>query len=218
LRGRASQGSVETQFVEDPTTSRQAFTYSFVVRWEGARARLRGRGARSRAVPRRQVRLLKPINPRLCRFLVTRNDRTDLFFPPNSIDRVPLSPDFQLPKTRCMLANGTEEGAPIETFPKFSPGGVIGPVNSLALKFPLCGDLYFFRRGTALKFSGEIDAGLVRILECQSGAPLDQNDYVMVPLWQADCTQVPRQPGYEQGTGLGDRAQLQDISPRDVGT
>jgi hypothetical protein len=46
----------------------------------------------------------------------------------------------------------------------FARNGAMMPVkNSMESKLPLCGDLFYFRKGTLLHFSGNLDAGTAKV-------------------------------------------------------
>jgi len=134
------------------------------------------------------ARLLKPINPRLCRWQLVLNHRTDTYINENDIRRFPLTSQYGLPTVRCML-NSKTPGVPVTQYPLFSRTGAIMPTRNSALqKLPLCGDLFYFRTNTLLHFSGACEDGMVKILECQSGTERDSQNYVMNSLFQVNCT------------------------------
>eukprot|EP01006_Ploeotia_vitrea_P034454 TRINITY_DN65758_c0_g1_i1.p1 TRINITY_DN65758_c0_g1~~TRINITY_DN65758_c0_g1_i1.p1 ORF type:complete len:265 (-),score=89.97 TRINITY_DN65758_c0_g1_i1:159-929(-) len=165
------EGKVSTQLVRDVVSQNAAYTFEF------------------------KARLKDPINPRLCRYLVVRNDRSDLYFPSDDLKRKPLSKDYHMPEVRCML-NSEDSGPPVGQYPQFGRGGSLANPNSLSAAQPLCGHPFYFERYQLLRWTGTIPHGVIRILECQSGLPKDASDWVMVPLWQANCTGEVKWPGY----------------------
>ena len=58
----------------------------------------------------------EPVNPRLCHWLLVKNEREDVHVPANDITRYPLNEQNGLPRTRCML-NPKTPGAPLGQFP-----------------------------------------------------------------------------------------------------
>jgi len=158
---------VQTLLTSDPVQSVRVYTFKFV------------------------GRLMKALNPRLCRWVVTENKEMKLWFPENDITRKSLAKENGLPSVTCMMDEKTP-GVTVSLYPKFARSGVIMPsANSAAQGLPLCGDLFWFRKRTLLMFDGVVEAGTIKILECQSGEEKDINDYVMFPLFQANCTATP---------------------------
>jgi len=165
-------GHSKDQLITDPVNERKSYEFSLT------------------------SRLVKPINPRLCRWLVSRNDRTDAYFPDNSVERFPLTPEHGLPKVRCMI-NPNTPGLPVTQFPMFTRNGALLPFRNAAIKkLPLCGDMFYFRAGTLLHFNGVVEAGTIKILECQAGTEQDSQDWVMHALFTVDCSGEIPSPTY----------------------
>lgn len=147
------------------------------------------------------VRLLKPINPRLCRWRGVENEDEGLWFNDDAFDRKALTVNNGFPAVRCMI-DSRRDGTPVNFYPPFTRAGTLAPPTALAGTKPLCGDLMGFRAGTMLKLTGEIEVGVTKVLECQSGKESDADQYVNVPLFQAQCNHPPTRMRYENARNM----------------
>lgn len=165
------------QYVNNPIDSRSVFSYSI------------------------GIRVLKPVNPRLCRWRGVENEDESLWFNDDAFDRKPLTATNGFPSVRCMISR-ERDGTPVNMYPPFTRAGTLAPPYAMAGAKPLCGDLFGFRAGTMLKLNGEIEVGVKKVLECQSGKEEDADQYVMVPLFQAECDKQPSVMRYENARNV----------------
>jgi hypothetical protein len=115
----ALEGAVKTTPSTEPGRSRINYKYSFIMRLLSACPRALPR-PRPPAAHARCRCCAEPINPRLCRWLVTSNTNPDVYYPQDDTTRKAWTPENGFDRLNCML-NPKVVGNPVNLFPCVPP-------------------------------------------------------------------------------------------------